>query len=92
MLVLRELVRRRIVVESCPTSNLVVANLDQPPLLTLLETADLRVALATDDPGFLGVFPRAELRHVVRQEYRERLLATAAQASFVRRAEDGPAS
>lgn len=40
--VLRELVRRRIVVESCPTSNLVVANLDQPPLLTLLETTHLR--------------------------------------------------
>jgi hypothetical protein len=27
-----------IVVESCPTSNLVVANLDRPPLSTFVET------------------------------------------------------
>lgn len=73
--------------ESCPTSNMVVANLDQPPLLKLLEMSHLRVALATDDPGLLGVFPRAEVGRVEEQGARDRLLATAAQASFVTCAE-----
>lgn len=87
--VLRELVRRRLVVESCPTSNLVVANLDQPPIVTLLKTAHLKVALATDDPGLLGVFPRAEMAWFDHDHgVRKALLATAAQASFVIRAED----
>jgi Adenosine deaminase len=87
-LVLRELVQRKIVVESCPTSNLVVANLDRPPLWTFLETPGLRVALATDDPGLLGVFPRAELAPF--SAHRTRLIQEAARASFVTCAADPP--
>ena len=69
-------------------TTLVVANLDRPPLWTFLETAGLRVALATDDPGLLGVFPRAELAPF--SSHRTRLIQEAARASFVTCAADAP--
>ncbi|MEZ4363819.1 MAG: hypothetical protein R3B48_26810 [Kofleriaceae bacterium] len=80
--VLHLLVRKRIVVESCPTSNLVVANLRTPPLEHLLQTPGLRVVVATDDPGLLGSYPRTELQRVP-QEHLARVLQAASDASFV---------
>lgn len=84
--VLRLLVRKRIVVESCPTSNLVVANLRSPPLRHLLNEPGLRVVVATDDPGLLDSYPRRELQHVT-YEQRQRVLQAAQAASFVWRPE-----
>lgn len=107
--VLQELIRRRLMVESCPTSNLAVANLTKPPLDVLVGRRDggrdgelggetggardgdaddepaLRVAIATDDPGLLGSFPRAELaRFADSPGLRERLVQATAEGSFVR--------
>lgn len=76
------LVRKRIVVESCPTSNLVVAGLPRPPLTELLQVSGLRVAVATDDPGLLNSYPARELEFVP-APYRQRVLRTAKEASFV---------
>jgi hypothetical protein len=76
------LVRKRIVVESCPTSNLAVANLRTPPLKHLLAEPGLKVVVATDDPGLLDAYPRDELRHVP-QELLTRVLREANDASFV---------
>lgn len=86
--VVRELARRHIVVESCPTSNLVVPNLDgEPPLLAFLEMKEkgpsVDVALATDNPGLLGCYPRFEMQRI-KPERRNDLLGAAARASFVR--------
>ncbi len=93
--VIRELARRRVVVESCPTSNLVVPNLDgEPPLLALLDTQPpIRVALATDNPGLLGCYPSFEFARLdemppndkVAEEKKKRLLKAGKEASFVRR-------
>lgn len=80
--VLGLLVRKRIVVESCPTSNLVVAGLPRPPLTELLQVSGLRVAVATDDPGLLNSYPARELEFVP-APYRQRVLRTAKEASFV---------
>ena len=44
--VLEMLVRKGIVVESCPTSNLAVANLVQPPIAELLNHSGLDCAIA----------------------------------------------
>lgn len=107
--VLQELIRRRLMVESCPTSNMAVANLTKPPLRVLVgkrdrrtdgdlggETGDardgsagdepaLRVAIATDDPGLLGSFPRAELaRFADSPDIQERVVQATAEGSFVR--------
>lgn len=77
-----------IVVESCPTSNCAVANLDEPPLFGLLDIdPPLNIAIATDDPGVLGAWPEHELGRLNTpkfRDYRERLLRTNARASFVR--------
>jgi hypothetical protein len=80
--VLRELVRRHVVVESCPTSNLAVANLEEPPLKVLAEEDDLRLAIATDDPGLLGCWPQRELGPFAK--LRRRLLEENRRASFLR--------
>jgi hypothetical protein len=82
--VLHLLMRKRIVVESCPTSNLLVANLRTPPLEKLLEVPGLRVVVATDDPGLLNSYPREELQRVKNETHRARVLREAAAASFVR--------
>jgi len=83
--VLTLLVQREIVVESCPTSNIVVANLTRPPLDVLTRVPGLRCVLATDDPGLLGAFPAAEMhRWVTDERQRGELLAASEQASFVR--------
>jgi hypothetical protein len=63
--VLSEVVRRGVVIESCPSSNLVVADLDTPPLAGLLRAQrsrhpGLQIAVATDDPGIFGRYPRDE--------------------------------
>lgn len=52
--------RRGLTVESCPTSNCVVSGLDVPPIGELSSHPDLRVALATDDPGLLDAWPGGE--------------------------------
>lgn len=83
--VLTLLVQKGIVVESCPTSNVVVANLTQPPLDVFADVPGLRCVLATDDPGLLGAFPAAEMRRWVTDDRRkEAILAESARASFVR--------
>lgn len=82
--VIKLLVLRGIVVESCPTSNRAVANLDEPPLLRLLEESRLQCAVATDDPGVLGAWPEHEIAATPVSE-RRRVLDTNAQACFVRR-------
>jgi len=92
--VIRELVVRTITVESCPTSNIVVKDLDRPPLWTLAKEESLQLALATDDPGLLSCYPCTELMHTKKEKedlqdgedpeaLRQRVLETAARASFV---------
>lgn len=78
-------VQRGVVIESCPSSNCVVAGLREPPLKTLLDNELLQVALATDDPGLLGAWPDDELARLDHDADRERVLQTARRASFVRR-------
>jgi hypothetical protein len=76
----RELSRRQIVVESCPTSNCAVANLDAPPLEALREHG-FRVAMATDDPELFGAWPRAEIARF--PALRDELIGENRRASFV---------
>lgn len=95
----RELVERiarlGIVVESCPTSNCAVANLDQAPIATFLapKQPELRVAIATDDPALFGAWPSDELARLTHDfarpgddaaRLRQRLLQANREASFVR--------
>jgi hypothetical protein len=94
--VLDEIVRRRVVVESCPSSNLAVAGLRRPPLLRFLADG-VRCAVATDDPGLLDAWPSRELAYVRCQacdegkgcdecrRKRERVLDQNRAASFVTR-------
>lgn len=77
---------RELVVESCPTSNRVVANLEEPPIVALLEQPGLQVAIATDDPAVFGSWPAQELELVKRHVGEagvQRLLRVNAGASFV---------
>lgn len=80
--VLTELVCRRVVVECCPTSNHVIANIegDDGPLQVFAMVPGLRCALGTDDPGLLDAWPEHELRQA--RMCQERLLAENARASF----------
>ncbi|GEM_PF-5025174 len=78
-------VRRGIVIESCPSSNCVVAGLKDPPLLSLLKHDSLRVVVATDDPGILEAWPDQELGRLKNPKQRARVLAEAVRSSFVRR-------
>jgi hypothetical protein len=84
--VITAIVRRGVVVESCPSSNMVVANLDHPPLQDLVKHPRLRCAIATDDPGLLGAWPQDEFARFD-NETRVRLLRETARASFVQRAD-----
>ena len=91
--VVAELVHRDVVVESCPTSNCVVANLERPPLEVLVAHGGLRVAVGTDDPGLLGAWPRDELKYLddalrhlddkQRRHLKQRLRDENRRASFV---------
>lgn len=82
----RELVRRGVVVESCPTSNHAVANLDgnDSPLHVFASVDGLRCAIGTDDPGLFGSWPTDELRRIEETRVRECLLQQNERASFVR--------
>lgn len=80
--VVNELCRRRIVVESCPTSNLAVAAMEERPPLDVFLEDGVRCVVATDDPGLLGAWPRDEL--VRAGTARPKMLEQAARASFVR--------
>lgn len=83
--VLSMLIRRGIVIESCPTSNLAVANLQEPPLRTLLKSPSLRCVIATDDPGLLDAWPNDEfVRAKTTPTEKERLLKESKRSSFVR--------
>jgi hypothetical protein len=88
--VLDDLVRHDIVVESCPTSNMAIANLRTAPAEVLLNDKGLRLAIATDDPGILGVWPMEELGRIA-PEHRRRVLDQNRSASFVWRDEREPA-
>lgn len=84
--VLAEIRARRLVVESCPSSNIAVANLDAPPARALIEELGLdHVAICTDDAGLFDAWPRQELGRVVElgdAEWRSALLRTARRAAF----------
>lgn len=81
--VVAEVVRRRVVIESCPTSNLVVANLNEPPIGVLLGIEGLRCVASTDDPGLFGAWPADEF-DLVDRVHHERLLEEARLAAFCR--------
>jgi adenosine deaminase len=80
--VLAEIERREIVIESCPSSNLAVADLAQPVTATFLAKQQLRVVVATDDPGLFGAWPAEELARFPNE--RDRLVRASRQAAFVR--------
>ncbi|MCC6553015.1 MAG: hypothetical protein IT372_08335 [Polyangiaceae bacterium] len=83
--VLREINRRRVVVESCPTSNCAVAGMREAPLAHLIEALPGLCAVATDDPGLLGAWPRDEIGQHVGGDpgLRAAVVRAAAGASFV---------
>lgn len=84
--VLREIARRRVVVESCPTSNCAVAGMREAPLAHLAKELPDLCAVATDDPGLLGAWPCDELgRDVLRNDpdLRAAVVRAAAGASFI---------
>lgn len=80
--VLRELGRRRVIVESCPSSNLAVANLDVPPFHELARHLGARCVVATDDPGLLSAWPADEIARVNEAQSQSCIERTAL-ASFV---------
>lgn len=82
--VLQRLVAARVTIESCPTSNLTVADLKEAPLSRLVKRSGLRVAIATDDPALFECFPAREVARVPDMEQRRRVIARAEEASWVR--------
>lgn len=82
--VLQRLVAARVTIESCPTSNLTVADLKEAPLSRLVTRSGLRVAIATDDPALFECFPAREVARVPDMEQRRRVIARAEEASWVR--------
>lgn len=64
-LVRREIRQRRVVVESCPTSNIAVANLPDH-LAHAFHAAGIHVTVSTDDPGVFGVYPSAEFARLAK--------------------------
>ncbi len=88
--VLRLLIRRAVAVESCPSSNIAVANLQTPPLLEFLQHPALVCTVATDDPGLMGCWPEDELGYAIADW--DRLLKNNKSASFIMKAPgSGPA-
>lgn len=71
-------------IESCPTSNLLVAGMHEPPLNTFVEE-DLAVTLASDDPAVFNAWPDAELQRFggPTEEQRDRLIARSRLAAFI---------
>ncbi|MBK8230635.1 MAG: hypothetical protein IPK72_08650 [Candidatus Eisenbacteria bacterium] len=59
--VLDKIRRAGIFIESCPTSNIVVAGLHAPPLETFLVECPKNVTLASDDPAIFNSWPDHEL-------------------------------
>ncbi len=79
--VVAELIVRGVTVESCPTSNVVVAGLSRPPIATFLAEPGLCCALATDDPGLFGAWPMDEFEFVKREVKDESLVERALRES-----------
>lgn len=82
--VLTEMTRRDVVVESCPTSNRIVANLERPPAYTFMQVPNLRWVVATDDPGLFETWPAQELT-AIPEDRRASAIEATRQASFVKR-------
>lgn len=82
--VLRLLVERCLVVETCPTSNRVVAGLKQVPAGVLVGVHGLRVVVCSDDPGLFGRWTRAELEEVAAAR-RQQLVENGRRFAFTRR-------
>ncbi len=80
--------RGQIVVESCPTSNIAVANL-HTHLVDAFHRANIRVAIATDDPGVFGAYPLSELSRFQNapERFLEKVIAQSQHASFMRHLE-----
>lgn len=81
---IRQICERGIYIESCPTSNLVVAGLKTPPLTTFLADCPDNVTLASDDPAIFNAWPNDEFRrHVPRPEDHTRLIENSRLATFL---------
>lgn len=80
--VLNRLRQVGLTIESCPTSNIVVAGLDTPPLATFLEEAAHNVTVASDDPAIFNAWPDHELDRYG-GAHRETLIRNARHASFI---------
>lgn len=76
---------RNVVIESCPTSNLAIVNLREPPAKHLLR-AGLKVAICTDDPGTLDSWLPEEYDKID-QEHHNATAATSAEAAFIYQAD-----
>lgn len=76
---------RGIVIESCPTSNVAVANLEHPVTPTFIDALADRdqVVVCTDDPAIFGSWMPDELKRFPNQ--RERLAQASLRRAFVRR-------
>lgn len=59
--VLARIRQRKLFVESCPTSNIVVAGLKTAPLEVFVEDLPNRVTVASDDPAIFQAWPNEEL-------------------------------
>lgn len=77
--------RTGIFIESCPTSNIVVAGLETPPLRTFLDECPQSVTVASDDPAIFNAWPDHELRLYGGDsgDTRARLIANSARAAFI---------
>ena len=82
--VLRRICGGGIFVESCPTSNIVVAGLSTPPLKVFLDEIPENVTIASDDPAIFNAWPDDELeRHGQDQETRLLLARNSYRAAFL---------
>ncbi len=86
--VLRQLVLRRIrqvglFVESCPTSNIIVAGLRTVPLTTFLQEIPDNVTLASDDPAIFNAWPDDEMQNHVSTDNMGLLVGNSIRATFL---------
>jgi hypothetical protein len=88
-LVLEGVIVRGVVIETCPTSNRIVMDLETPPATTFIKLhkeRGLRVIVATDDPGLFGVWPKEELEGLpCPEDERESLREAGLRHAFTRR-------
>ncbi|MCK6524483.1 hypothetical protein L6R49_24010 [Myxococcota bacterium] len=88
-LVLEGVIARGVVIETCPTSNKIVMDLETPPATTFIKLhkeRGLRVVVATDDPGLFGVWPKEELEGLpCAEDERESLREAGLRHAFTRR-------